>query len=111
MNKFLTTAATILVLGSATSVFADEAPENKIGDRYPMLEQTYRPVASHATQQRKMAMGLYTNQAPENKIGDRYPWLEAATQPTARTVVRVNRTTYSFTDKSLFDRQSTRAVF
>ena len=114
MNKIISALSVVAVLGSATAAFAYEAPENKLGDRYPFLEQQYRPVATPAGQYHATTAGLYMNQVPENKIGDRYPWLEAPTKiVTVKSTVRANRVAKSFAiaDKALFDRQSMRAVF
>lgn len=50
LNKTMIALSAAIVLGSASATFAYEAPENKIGDRYPALEQRY-PVLEHAAQQ------------------------------------------------------------
>lgn len=41
----------VLAFGVASAALAAEAPESKIGDRYPFLEQTYLPL-DQAVQQR-----------------------------------------------------------
>ena len=77
MNKTLIALSAVAVLGAVSGAFAYEAPENKIGDRYPFLEQTYKPTTAT-----RIAGGIalpqqaqYGYQAPENMIGDRYPSL------------------------------------
>ena len=92
------TAATVLASASASAAFAYEDPENKIGDRYPFLEQTYQSnTSSRAASARISAprsvmpawafnlnqfsnANQYANDVPENKIGDRYPLLEPKIQ-------------------------------
>ena len=74
-----------VILSSASAAFAYEDPENRIGDRYPRLEQKYQPISVSRSTARQVAPKLapasvqYSSQAPENKIGDRYPLLEART--------------------------------
>ncbi len=85
-----------VVLSSASAAFAYEDPENKIGDRYPFLEQRYTPVASATLRgtnlrvSRASNLGQYAYEAPEDKISDRYPLLEMGYAPVAanRVVVR-----------------------
>ena len=45
MNKTLIALSAAALFGSVSAALAYEAPENKIGDRYPVLEQTYAPTA------------------------------------------------------------------
>lgn len=85
------TAGVMLSLASAAVAYED--PENKIGDRYPFLEQRYAPVAATSLLGTNLRvspasnLAQYSNEAPENKIGDRYPLLEMGYAPvTARTV-------------------------
>ncbi|HYM35708.1 MAG TPA: hypothetical protein VET48_09955 [Steroidobacteraceae bacterium] len=79
------TAATVLV--SASAAFAYEDLENRIGDRYPFLEQTYAPISApkfvraNVTYRQTSGLSQFSNEAPENKIGDRYPFLEQSYQP------------------------------
>jgi hypothetical protein len=82
-----------VILSSASAAFAYEDPENKIGDRYPFLEQRYTPVASATLRSsnlrgsRASNFAQYVYEAPENKISDRYPLLEMGYAPaTANTV-------------------------
>ena len=42
LNKTIIALTTATVVASASAAFAYEDPENKIGDRYPFLEQTYQ---------------------------------------------------------------------
>ena len=85
LNKTKIGIAAAVILSSASAAFAYEDPENKIGDRYPRLEQKYQPISGNRSAARQVAPKLspasvqYTFQAPENKIGDRYPLLEART--------------------------------
>src|ERR1700693_2308450 len=80
-------AITAAVIVSSSAAFAYEDPENKIGDRYPFLEQRYTPIASNTIRVRNQMTsqvaysGQYADEVPENKIGDRYPLLEVITKP------------------------------
>ena len=46
LKKNMLVFAATAVFVSTSAAFAYEAPENKIGDRYPFLEQTYKPNVS-----------------------------------------------------------------
>lgn len=76
----------LLVVGFASNVLANEAPENKIGDRYPFLEQTIQQpagalaFASAAVRHSVKRPAAAAKEVPENKIGDRYPFLEQTIQ-------------------------------
>ena len=90
-TKIALTAATILV--SASAAFAYEAPENKIGDRYPFLEQAYtssgsvqKLVRANVTYRQASNLSQYSSEVPENKIGDRYPFLEQGYQASSTRV-------------------------
>ena len=84
-----------VILTSASAALAYEDPENKIGDRYPFLEQRYTPVAATMLRgtnlrvSRASNLGQYANEAPENKISDRYPFLEIGYAPVAARTVAV----------------------
>jgi hypothetical protein len=84
-----------VVLSSASAAVAYEDPENKIGDRYPFLEQRYTPVAATTLRgtnlrvSRASNLGQYAYEAPENKISDRYPLLEMSYAPVAANRVAV----------------------
>ena len=45
LAKTKITLSTLLVVGFASAALANEPVENKIGDRYPLLEQTYQQSA------------------------------------------------------------------
>ena len=83
------TLSAVTVLACTSAAFAYEDPENRLGDRYPFLEQVYQPSSasrmdrSYVTQRQTAGFAQYANEAPENRIGDRYPTLELAYQPTA----------------------------
>ena len=87
LNKTMIALTAATVLASASAAFAYEAPENKIGDRYPFLEQAYTSastpkfVRANVMYRQASSFSQYSNEAPENKIGDRYPFLEASYQP------------------------------
>ena len=86
MNKTLIALSAAAVLGSVSASFGYEAPENKIGDRYPALEQTYKPttatrISGGTVMPRQQVQLGY--QAPENMLGDRYPAFATFYQPTA----------------------------
>ena len=42
LTKTTIALSTLLVVGFASAALAGEVAENKIGDRYPLLEQTYQ---------------------------------------------------------------------
>jgi hypothetical protein len=113
ITKSTLALSALLVVSASASAFAYEAPENKIGDRYPSLEQTYRTVATNKLGSRHV-MVSHTAQlgyeVPEHKISDRYPFLEQTIRVAALKTTRSIKN-YTMADKSLFDRQSMRAVF
>ena len=115
LNKTLLAIAAVLALGAASPSFGYEAPENKLGDRYPALEQTYRPIQVGKVANRQVqTVSLYANEVPEHMIGDRYAHLVATIKPVKSAVsVRTIRVAKPFTvaDKALFDRQTMRVVF
>ena len=82
MYKKSILALAAIVVGTTSAAFASEAPENKIGDKYPLLEQTYpksstkRSAVKYVTPRQTAIQRQYAKQVPENKIGDRYPLLE-----------------------------------
>ena len=84
-----------VILGSASAALAYESPENKIGDRYPFLEQRYTPVAATTLRGTNLRVsqastfGQSANEAPENKLSDRYPFLEIGYAPVAAKTVAV----------------------
>ena len=83
-TKRTVTLAALLIAGATTAAVAYEDPENKIGDRYPFLEQRYTPVATSNVATSRMAVSQFDRHAsedPENKIGDRYPSLEQTYAP------------------------------
>ncbi len=45
LTKTKIALSTLLVVGFASAALAAETPENKIGDRYPFLDQTYQQLA------------------------------------------------------------------
>jgi hypothetical protein len=73
------TLAALLIAGATVTAAAYEDLENRIGDRYPFLEQQYAPVATGKVAAKRMTVSQFDRHAsedPENKIGDRYPFLE-----------------------------------
>lgn len=42
LTKSKIALSALLVVGFASAALAGETPENRIGDRYPLLEQTYQ---------------------------------------------------------------------
>ena len=49
LTKTKIALSTLLVVGFASAALAAETPENKIGDRYPQLEQTYQQQSTGAS--------------------------------------------------------------
>jgi hypothetical protein len=85
LNKTMIALTAAVAFGSSAVAYED--PENRLGDRYPFLEQKYSaersaPAMRYA-QPRYVGLNQYSSEAPENKISDRYPLLEQATQPVA----------------------------
>ena len=85
LNKTIIVLTSVLTFGSVSASFAYEDPENKIGDRYPFLEQRDSAVTTtKATRtnlvrrqsNQRSGVAAYAVEDPENKIGDRYPFLE-----------------------------------
>jgi len=116
-----------ILLAAASTTFADslrnpllpqfvnEVPENKIGDRYPFLEQSIIPAAHMRVTSRVMGSDThiklmqFTNETPENKIGDRYPFLEQIQKPArvavthqAKRVTAFENRLFSRTTQNLF---------
>jgi hypothetical protein len=93
MNKTLIALSAAALFGSFTAALAYEAPEDKIGDRYPLLEQTYAPTAVKTFGRTAMPRAWHSQttaaEVSENKIGDRYPALEQVYQPVAAAKVAV----------------------
>src|SRR5215510_10900641 len=94
-TKAKITLSTLILFGLTSAAMAYEAPENKIGDRYPSLEQRYTPVAPSHTMVTRTAPVTGSSQSSEDveeKIGDRYPFLEQtyAVTPSRNTGVRVS---------------------
>ena len=119
-TKRAITLAALLIAGATSAAFAYEDPENKIGDRYPSLEQQYQPVASKAVRAmpapKAPKLDQYINEDVENKIADRYPLLEQPVQvttvgtPTLGRVSRLNRN-ITVAVRPEMALQSARAVF
>ena len=91
LNKTLILLATASVLSCATAAFAVDDPENRIGDRYPFLEQAAAPVRANIIGNRNLIarqiarVDQFSNEDVENKIADRYPLLEQIASPVAAT--------------------------
>ena len=89
LNKTLIALSAAAVLGSVSAAFSYETPENKIGDRYPFLEQTYKPTTatrtSGGTVTPRHAVNQIGNEDADNMIGDRYPSLAKVYQPVVTT--------------------------
>ena len=86
-NKSMIALTAAIAFGSVSSAFAYEDPENKLGDRYPFLEQRYSYERTSAATARNVqprqyaVLPQYVNEDPENRISDRYPFLEQALRP------------------------------
>lgn len=91
-SKRTITLAALLIAGATSAAVAYEDPENKIGDRFPFLEQQYPITRNTGARQVKMAQHVslpqYANEDPENKIGDRFPLLEQQYATTRNAGVR-----------------------
>jgi hypothetical protein len=72
MKKTMIALSALALLGTTSAAFAIEDPENRLGDRYPFLEQS---AAAKVVAVRANAGRLVSVEDPENQIGDRYPHL------------------------------------
>src|ERR1700694_5242631 len=84
-TKAALTLSALLIACVSTVARADEDIENRLGDRYPFLEQQYRPITGNVGRWQMNApqyrvLPQYMNEAVEDKIGDRYPLLEQPIQ-------------------------------
>ena len=92
-NKTMIGITAGVILSSAA--FAYEDIENRLGDRYPFLEQRYAPVAVNTFRSTNLRINQvsnfvqYASEDPENKIGDRYPFLEQRYTPAAANTFAV----------------------
>ena len=89
-SKYTIALAALLLVGGSSIAVAIEDVENKLGDRYPMLQEGYRSVSPNAYR-----LGWQSNQGIEDiesKIGDRYPALDASYQSAAKNQVVLRRT-------------------
>ena len=120
ITKSIIALSALLVMGTASVAFADEDPENKIGDRYPLLEQQYKPVAANKARvmpaPKTPKLDQYINEDVDNKIADRYPLLEQpirSVEVGPKAVGRIARSVQPLTlaEKAMFDHESARAVF
>ena len=88
-NRTIIVFAAVSIVSCATAAFAYEDPSNKIGDRYPFLEQRNEAVstvrlASTTPMLRQVSNSYsYASEDADQKIGDRYPFLEPITRPVA----------------------------
>jgi hypothetical protein len=111
-HKTLIALSAMALLGTVSAASAYEAPENKLGDRFPFLERTYAPVAvkNTAVQTARRVIGRQQAEAPEHKIGDRFAFLDAGYAPImsggGNRVVRVapTQTTYEAPEHKIGDR-------
>jgi hypothetical protein len=53
LNKTMIAVAAGVIFSSASTAIAYEDPENKIGDRYPLLEQRYEPISGNRSAARQ----------------------------------------------------------
>lgn len=85
-TKAAITLAALFIAGGSATALAYEDSENKIGDRFPFLEQRYTPVAPSNVATKRMTVSKFDRHASEeseNKIGDRFPMLEQTYAPTS----------------------------
>jgi hypothetical protein len=119
-SKYVITLAALFLVGGTAVAVAYEDPENKIGDRYPFLEQIDRSVTTPAVSawrmkvQRNAKLGQFTDEEPENKIGDRYPFLEQSVRVAgSKATVNAMRIAKPSTGarKASLGRQGTQSVY
>jgi len=120
ITKSIIALSALLVMSSASIAFTDEEPENKIGDRYPLLEQQYKPVVANKTRvmsaPKAPKLDQFINEDVDSRIADRYPLLEQpirSTDVSPKAAGRMARPvkTFTVTEKAMFDHESGRAVF
>jgi hypothetical protein len=106
LTKATIALSALLVASATAAAFAYEDPENRIGDRYPLLEQGARPVQANNIGNRNLiarqfaSVDQFSSEDPENRIGDRYPSLEPMARPVA---------TQNFAGRYLVTRMAARA--
>ncbi len=89
-SKKIIMALTAILLSSVSGTFAYDDPESKIGDRYPLLERSHRPLFA-LTSSQAARLDRSAVEDPENKLGDRYPLVEAGEIIPALTSSQVAR--------------------
>src|SRR5262249_47364933 len=83
LNKTIIALSAVALLGSATLAAAGDAPEDKLGDRYPFLEKTYAPAANVGARISGRQFTTVNQGAPEDNLGDRFAFLNGGYAPTA----------------------------
>ncbi len=95
MNKTLIALSAAALIGSVSASLAYEAPEDKLGDRFQSLEQTYKPTTARTVGGTVMLRAWHSQTtaagAPEDKLGDRFASLEQVYQPVAASKVAVRK--------------------
>lgn len=93
MNKTLIALSAAALISSVSASLAYEAPEDKLGDRFQFLEQTYKPTTARTFGGTVMPRAWHNQAtaagAPEDKLGDRFASLEQVYQPVAASKVAV----------------------
>ena len=94
-TRTIVALAAVGFVSCASVAFAEDA-DNKIGDKYPLLEQRQAPIKTNVTRRAPTTRQIpnsytVTNDVSDNKIGDRYPFLEprVAAQKTSTRTARV----------------------
>ncbi len=118
LNKSIIALSALLIVGGASSAFAYEEPEHRLGDRYSFLVKVDRPAPTGRVATRNAAvrqaakLDLYTNEVPEHIIGDRYPFLEQTVRVARATATSPRAAKpLTFAEKANFDRQTMRFTF
>ncbi len=105
-SKNIIMAFATILLSSASGALAYDDPENKLGDRYPLLERSHRPLSA-LTPSQVARVDRSAVQEPENKLSDRYPLVEAGEIIPALTpsqVARVDRSVIDDPESKIGDR-------
>lgn len=94
-SKYSIALAALVLVGGSSIANAYDDVEAKVGDRYPYLEEGYRPVAPKSGRTNRTpaqnAAG-HERDDVEAKVGDRYPFLDESYQTATANGAALRRT-------------------
>ena len=86
-NKRLIALTAAVIVGSASAAFSYDDPESRIGDKYPWLDQSSRPILSrnvggpYVPARQLAGLDQRMVEDVESRVADRYPTLEPNIPP------------------------------